>query len=213
MKNKFKNQRGLSRVAKRSGWFTLIEMLIAISLFIAVVTISIGAILSIFDANKKAQATKTVVDNLNLSIENMTRVVRFGGYYYCDSSASSNKTSWRNCPSGGSHLSVTFGGSSTVSCPSGGSYIGGSRIVYRLSSNAIQRSDDGGSNWVSITSLDTIIDTTNSKFYVFGSDPCDSPSTQPYVIAVIKGYVGTKPTIQSIFSIETLMSQRALDFH
>ncbi|OHA93500.1 MAG: hypothetical protein A3E02_01270 [Candidatus Zambryskibacteria bacterium RIFCSPHIGHO2_12_FULL_38_34] len=181
MKNKFKNQSG----------FTLVEMLIAISLFIAVVTISIGALLSIFDANSKAQATKTVVDNLNLSIENMTRIVRFGSNYYCG--ISSNENSVSNCSGGGNSFSVTFDGS---------------RIIYRLSGTTIQRSDNGGS-YTDITSPETVIQYL--RFYVFGSDTSDS--IQPYVIVVIKGYVGNKPTTQSIFSIETLMSQRKLDFN
>ena len=58
MTNKFKNKKG----------FTLVEMLIAISLFIVVTFFSIGSLLSIFDASKRARDSKTVVDNLNFAI-------------------------------------------------------------------------------------------------------------------------------------------------
>jgi len=117
--------------------------------------------------------------------------VRFGSNYYCG--ISSNENSVSNCSGGGNSFSVTFDGS---------------RIIYRLSGTTIQRSDNGGS-YTDITSPETVIQYL--RFYVFGSDTSDS--IQPYVIVVIKGYVGNKPTTQSIFSIETLMSQRKLDFN
>lgn len=182
MIKKFKNE---------NRGFTLVELLIAVSLFIMVVTISLGAMLSIFDANKKARSTKTVVDNLNLSIENMARTVRFGSNYYCGSS--SNIYATNNCSAGGSSLSVTFEGK---------------RIIYSWDSNnkSITRSYDGGTA-ESITSVDTTID--KLTFYVYGSTAGDN--IQPYVSAVIYGYVGTKPTSQANFSIQTLMSQRTLD--
>ena len=188
MTNKFKNQAG----------FTLVEMLIAISLFVVVTTISLGAILSIFDANRKAQSSKTVVDNLNLAIENMARIVRFGNNYHC-ANLNLPLSNPRNCNTGSDTdtlLAVNFGGST---------------IVYRWNgtiNDPIQRSDDGGVNFTDITAPEAKIEYL--RFYVFGADP--NPDTkQPYVVVVIKGYVGNKPTTQTVFSIETLMSQRTLD--
>lgn len=181
MKKIFKTQKG----------FTLTELLVAVSLFIIVVTISIGALLTIFDANKKSQSAKTVMDNLNLSIENMTRTVRFGRDYHCDS-GSGILTSPNNCPGGGTRLAVSFAGDT---------------VVYRLNGTAIQKSDDGGSTYTSITSTDTVIEYL--LFYVFGNPASDS--VQPYVVAVVKGHVGERATVQTTFSIQTLMSQRTLD--
>jgi type II secretory pathway pseudopilin PulG len=181
----------MTKNIKYKKGFTLVELLVAVSLFIVVTTISIGAILSIFDANKKAQSSKTVVDNLNLSIENMARIVRFGDNYHCGSSGSLSVP--QNCSNGDTFLAVTFGGSV---------------IAYRLNGTAIQRSDDGGA-YVSITSPETVVEYL--KFYVFGNPDFDT--NQPYVVAVIKGYVGNRPTNQSTFSIETLMSQRTLDLN
>ena len=177
------------KIFNKNRGFTLVEMIIAITLFTLIATFSIGAVLSIFDANRRAQSSKTVVDNLNLAIENMTRVVRFGSNYYCG--ISSNKNSTRNCSGGGTSLSVTFKGN---------------RIIYKLNGNTIQESDGGGS-YTDITSPETVIEYL--RFYVFGSSNADTE--QPYVIAVIKGYSGNKSTAQSKFSIQTLMSQRDLD--
>ena len=179
MKNKLKNNRA----------FTLVELIIAVALFTLVAFISIGAILSVYDANKRAQASKTVVDNLNLSIENMARMIRFGSSYYCGISSSGTS----DCPTGGDSISVTFDGS---------------RIIYKLSNDgkAIQKKEGGG-NYENITSPETVIQYL--RFYVFGSSVGDA--NQPYIIAVIKGYSGNKLTVQSEFSIETLMSRRKLD--
>jgi prepilin-type N-terminal cleavage/methylation domain-containing protein len=190
MKNKFKKQSG----------FTLIEMLIAVSLFVIVVTISIGAILSVFDANRKSQASKTVVDNLNLSIENMTRTIRFGGNYHCGSGGT--LSSPQNCTdntNGDTFLAVTFYDKNLAR---------NVIVAYRLNGNAIEMSYDGGS-FIPITATEANIQIL--KFRVFGSATSDN--VQPYVVAVIRGYAGSKPTTQSVFSIETLMSQRTLDFH
>ena len=170
--------------------FTLIELLIAVSLFVVLVSISIGAILSVFDANKKSQSTKTVVDNLNLSIENMARTVRFGNNYHCGSGGSFSSP--QNCANGDTLLAVTFKGSV---------------IVYRLNGTAIQISTNGGSSFTNITSADTTVEYL--RFYVFGNP--NSDTIQPYVFVVIKGYTGNRPTTQSSFLIETLMSQRTLD--
>lgn len=173
--------------------FTLVELLIAVSLFVVVAIISIGAILSVFDANKKAQSSKTVMDNLNLAIENMARTVRFGNNYYCG--ISSNLSSVNNCPSGGNSISVTFEGD---------------RIIYSWNgteNDPIRKSEDGGLNYTNITAPEAKIE--HLRFYVFGTTIPDD--NQPYIIAVIRGRVGNKSTNQTIFSIETSMSQRTLD--
>jgi len=170
--------------------FTLVELLIAVGLFTIVASISIGAILSIFDVNKKSESSKTVVDNLNFSIENMARTVRFGGNYHCGSAPTLGNP--QDCSNGDTFLAVTF--NSSV-------------IIYRLNGTAIQRSDNGGSSYTNITSPETVVQYL--RFYVFGSSISDTK--EPYVVAVIKGYVGNKPTNQSVFSIETVMSQRTLD--
>ncbi len=191
----FNFQFSIFNSAKRG--FTLVELIIAIALFTLVAFISLGAILTIFDANRKAQSTKTVVDNLNLAIENMARVVRFGSNYYCG--ASSNISSVNDCSSGDNSLSVTFKGG---------------RIIYRLCGTEIKKSENGDTNcsdngMLAITSSDTKIEYL--RFYVFNTSTSDN--AQPYVLAVIKGYVGSRPTTQTTFSIQTLMSQRKLDFN
>ncbi|MEI6296366.1 MAG: type II secretion system protein [bacterium] len=63
--------------------FTLIEMMVSISIFSIVMVVVIGALLLLSDANKKAQAVRAVVDNLNFAIEDITRNLRTGKDYSC----------------------------------------------------------------------------------------------------------------------------------
>jgi len=70
---------GERKAARRSArGFTLIEMIFSLSLFISVMTVAAGSMLSIIDANRKSQATNTAVDNLNFIIDDMSRTLRTG---------------------------------------------------------------------------------------------------------------------------------------
>lgn len=173
--------------------FTLVEMLIAVSMFVVIATFATGSLVTIFDASKKTQSSKTIMDNLNFAIEDMTRTVRFGDHYYCGVSAS--LVGVNNCANGGNSISVTFKGNREVYSWDG------------VAGHPIKKSDDGGSNYADITPPEVKIQ--YMKFYVFNSIIGDN--NQPYVIAVIKGYTGDKLTTQSSFTIQTVMSQRKLD--
>jgi prepilin-type N-terminal cleavage/methylation domain-containing protein len=67
---------------RRSGGFTLIEMMVSVALFAIVVMISMTAILSIVDSTKKAQSLKSVMNNLNFALETMTRSIKTGEIIY-----------------------------------------------------------------------------------------------------------------------------------
>lgn len=65
-------------IKKTNRGFSLIEMMVAISIFSIVVMISMTAILSVVDSNKKAQSLKSVMNNLNFALETMTRSIKIG---------------------------------------------------------------------------------------------------------------------------------------
>lgn len=187
----------IKRTINKNKGFTLVEIMVAIGLFTIVSFIALGAILTVFDANRRAQSSKTIVDNLNYSIESMARTIRFGNNYHCGTGAP--LTVPLNCtnndpdnPPGSSSMAVTFNGNV---------------VVYRQNGTKIQRSDNGGATYVDVTPPEAIIQ--QLRFYVFGTTVGDI--VQPYVVAVISGYVGSKPTIKSSFFITTTMSQRSLD--
>ncbi len=187
----------LQKIKKNKG-FTLVEIIVSVGIFTFVMFISTGAIYSIFDANRKSQNTRSIIDNLNYTLESMTRTIRFGTTYHCDITTGSVSTP-RDCASGASSISV----SNPPVNPLG-------YVYYRLNAGAIQRSFNLGVTWLSLTSPDVTV--TNLSFRVFGSPSYASGDRlQPQAIVVISGYVGVKATSKTTFTIETTVSQRLVD--
>jgi len=189
--SKFKIQNSTSR------GFTLVELMVSVSVFVVVMVISMGSILSIFDANKKSQTLRTVMDNLNFSLEAMTRTIRFGTNYHCDVTVGDISTpAPRDCPTGATSIVVKSAE--------------GRNVVYKLSGSRIARSINGGSDYY-VSSQDVTI--TDLKFRVIGSTPYSTGGDvyQPQVIITISGYSGIKATTKSTFSLQTTVSQRLFD--
>ncbi|MEK7093249.1 MAG: type II secretion system protein, partial [Patescibacteria group bacterium] len=84
---------------KLSRGFTLIEMIVSVGLFAVVMIICVAALLSLVDANKKAQAIQSVMNNLNVAVDGMVRSIRMGTNYHCgtDLSVTSGLPSSRDC--------------------------------------------------------------------------------------------------------------------
>ena len=174
--------------------FTLVELMVSVSIFSFVMLISMGAIMTILDANRKSQTLRSVMDNLNFALEGMTRTIRFGDTYHC---GGGDITETHDCITGDTSMSVKASD--------------GKRVTYALSGASIAKSEDGGTTYYPVTSPDVIIQ--NVKFYVTGSDQYSlSDLSQPKVIVVVRGYAGTKESTKSSFILETTMSQRKLDF-
>ena len=200
--NKEYSKRNISHIPnynlrfKSGAGFTLIELMVAMSVFIVVMFISMGAILSIFNANQKSKTLRSVMDNLNFAMEGMTRTIHFGTNYHCGTITPT--TSPRDCGDpGDSTLTVKA--------------VDNSQVTYSLVGTRVARSINGGAN-LFLTSPDATI--TTLAFRVYGSPAYSGGADQfqPRAIIVISGYVGLKAGTKSSFSLETTISQRVLDF-
>jgi prepilin-type N-terminal cleavage/methylation domain-containing protein len=189
------------RHPRGNNGFTLIEIMVAIALFTVVMTISVGALLSLVNANKKAQALKSVMNNLNFALENMSRNMRTGTTYHCGTTVSvpSNASSPNDCSNGGVLLALEgrFGNPNTPA----------DQIIYRFISGRIEKSSNGGATFIPITASEVSIN--DMKFYVTGTTPGDT--IHPRIIMVIRGSAGNKASTQTSFSIQTSVSQRLTD--
>jgi len=74
---------------KQSG-FTLIEMLVSLSLFTVVITITVGSLLVLINGNRELVSTQSVMDSLSFSLDSMTREIRTGRSYVCVSASGQN---------------------------------------------------------------------------------------------------------------------------
>lgn len=178
--------------------FTLVEMMVAVTLFTFVMFIATTSLLSIIGLNKKARANQAVINNINAVLEQMMRDIRLGKDYYCDNSFASSGV--KDCESGASVFTFT---------PSTG---GTSKSVYNLGSEykVVQLCQDcfSGGAPTPITSTDISID--NLTFYVTGTNLASKQ--QPFVRIYISGHAFTssatgKPE-RVDFALQTSASQR-----
>ena len=177
------------------------EMIVSVGLFIIVMTIALTAILSMINANRKAQSLKSVMNNLNLALENMSRDIKFGKDYYCGSGPLADPpliNARLDCFSGSPGNLLSYTSKS------------GLQVVYRLNGTKIERSisPNSGGAWVPATAPAPEITINSLKFIVQGSRVGDD--LQPTVIMVISGFAGGRTT-KSDFSIQTTISQRVPD--
>ena len=171
--------------------FTLIEIMTSLSVFLVIMTISMGSILGVFDSNRKSQALRTVMNNLNLSVESMAREMRYGRNYHCGSATPI--TSPLNCVNGDNFISFLSSD--------------GSQVVYRLTGTAIEKSTNGGASYMAITAPEIVID--DLDFYVLGAGS-QAPKLQPKTIVRIKGHSGAGKSLSN-FVLQTMVSQRQQD--
>lgn len=188
--------------------FTLIELMVSVTIFIIVMTISLGAMLSISSADRKAESVKTIMNNLNFALDSMTRTVRTGYGYGCPTVGTDCNTG-----SGGSQIVVTSASGQVVSyclglsgatscnttapttqCPTG-------------STCSILRRYGVSGNFVQMTAPEVRI--ANLSFYVLGSTAGDT--TQPRVVITLDGVVNTGDSTPTAFQIQTTATQRLYD--
>lgn len=181
--------------AKKNRGFTLVELLVAVGVFLVVMTISLGSVISIIESGRKAKTLKAVMTNLNFTLEVMSREIKFGTDYHCGIT-SSNPPSPQNCT--GQSVppddAITFLTSNDT------------HTIYRLNGSQIEKSVDGGSTYVGVTSPEITIE--DLKFYVFGTG---TDGLQPRVLILIRGYAGGQRASGSRFTLQSMVSQRVRD--
>jgi prepilin-type N-terminal cleavage/methylation domain-containing protein len=186
----------------RSRGFTLVEMIVAVGLFSFVMLVSVGALLALTGANRKAQALQSVMNNLNVALDGMVRSIRMGSDYHCGSGGIF--TDPLDCLNGDTTLVFeSFGGDSNNS---------GDQWVYSYysSDSRIYKSVDGGAHNFALTSPEIIIDRDSMKFYVVGTTKGDTE--QPKVVITAQGTAGSANLkTKTTFSIQATAVQRLLD--
>jgi prepilin-type N-terminal cleavage/methylation domain-containing protein len=179
--------------------FTLIEVLVSVSIFAMVMLVATGSVFSIVEANKKTHTLKSVMTNLNFALESMAREIRVGNTYSCDGIG--------DCINGG----TTFQFKANRDINGDGAYDSTDQVIYAVGSGRITKrilgsGPNSNASPIPITAAEISIQAM--KFYVVGSAAADNK--QPKVVITIQGYSGTGTT-RSDFNIETTLSQRAID--
>lgn len=188
-----------TRVSRQAG-FSLVEMIVAVALFSVVMLIAVGALLALVDANRKARALESVMNNLNIALDGLVRGIRMGSVYHC---GTGDPTAAQDCAaSGGATIAFeSYGGDPTDSTDQ---WI----YTYDEATKRLYRSTDGGLNRTAVTAPDITID--EMRFYVTGTSRSDE--VQPKVVVTVKGTAGAaRVKTRSTFYIQATAVQRLLD--
>ena len=199
MKNKSDNNK---------NGYTIVETMIAVSLFIIIVMASMGALLNAGLLNEKSQNMRSIVDNLSFVMEEMSRNLRMGNKYYCVA-GSDDLSNISIAKSGSNCWGIAFR-----------PFTGGNQWVYEIVTADlgltyyIRRSINNGADgtWVQLTPEEIAIDPTSS----FSISGAESPSAlppdyqQPFVTIKLTGKI-TYKNVVSTFSLQTSVSQRVID--
>jgi len=186
---------------KEIAGFTIIEMMIAISLFLIIITIGMGSLLNANLIHRKSQDMRSIMDNLSFIMEDMSRNLRTGYDYHCiDDNNFSTIDSPKSCSEGG-------GGIAFKSSPLGEKwvyYISSDGKIFRATQPPY--SPGSGSAYVELSSKGMKI--SSGTFTVIGAESSDAQ--QPLVTIRLAGDITYKNT-STPFSLQTSVSQRLID--
>lgn len=176
------------------------------ALFIVVITMGVGALMVLINANSKAQNINDSVSNIQFALDSMAREIRTGYAYYCTSGTetSGDINTYLDCNKG-TYLSIIEGGKSLT----GGA--ANRRIAYRYNSGdqSIERKIGTGS-WIRLTNPDIAV--TSMHFNVVNSTPKEAGNNfQPNVTIYMSGQVEGVDNTSSEFELQTTVTKRVLD--
>lgn len=172
--------------------FTLLEMTVSLGLFTIIMFIATNTFLSVVDSDRKSRSIRITTDNLNVSLEDISRRIKTGSSYFCGTGGEA-LLSVNDCAVAQNTLFFTDQN--------------GERVRYTLIGNSIWRSV-GSEPIIQATSPE--INISRLKFYVSGSAPGAPDNKQPMVVVVIDGSVGNAET-GATFKVQTTVTQRVYD--
>ncbi len=113
----------------RKEGFTLIELMVAMGLFVTVITVIVSLFLQASRSERVVARRAAAIDNVSLAVEQMAREVRTGYDFPTITD-----------PGGRKVTELTF------------TNYRGQRVVYRMNVNAIEKSINGGTTFSRLTS-------------------------------------------------------------
>lgn len=193
----------LNKIQKNINGFTLIELMIATTLFTIVMMMGVGSLVVSSNFAKAAQKLRVTVDNVNFAMESMTRELRTGTRYYCSTGNYNiaNDSAVNDCVGG---AFVAFNPQITPSSSSRALYY---RTTRSNGTNSLTKCELSPTLSCSeVVSED--VDVQFLKFYVTGSSLADK--IQPSVEIIIKGVVTVK-NVATPFSLQSMAAQRSTE--
>lgn len=189
---------------KNLSGYTIIETMIATSLFLVIITYGMGSLLNANLIHKKSENSRAIMDNLNFVMEDISRNLRTGYSYHC---------LFGNDNLSSSHIptSCTEGWGIAFEASGGSAVTNNDQWVYYIDEGKLFKSTaNGGSGFVQLTPDEIVLDEL-SHFSVLGAEGVASDNKQqPFVSIHLVGSITSKDGTLP-FSLQTSMSQRLVD--
>lgn len=214
--------------SKGEQGFTLIEAMVSIAIFTIVMVIGISALLNVNSTNKKSQNLRSIIDNLNFTMEDMSRNFKLGSEYHCVTAgdpaivagqANTFLASAQDCNMPGHTGSLIASlepmGGIPIDTDTGAIHAD-DQVVYMFESTdgrpdhcVLRKSTNGGSEFVAITSPEVKIDCARSGFNIYNTQ-VGTYAASPRIVIRIAGVVEYKD-VSTPFNIQTSASQRNIN--
>lgn len=216
----------IKKVNTNSG-FTLVEVMIAVGLFVIVMVAGIGAVISANASHKKSQSQRAILDSMSFILEDMSRNIRLGSSYRCPAGVSTP-----SILSGTDNISAPINGVSPEDCVVGNEAVSlafesqngdktydGDQVVYYFydddndGATSLYKSTNSGQEFFRISAPEVKFANAKSGFTVVGatagtSGPADT--LQPRVTLHLIGEIFYK-NLSTPFDLQTTVSQRLID--
>jgi Tfp pilus assembly major pilin PilA len=207
--------------SKKEKGFTLVEAMVATTVFVVVITIGITAVLNVNVVHKKTQSMRSVIDSLSFIMEDMSRYLKLGNVTHCGEDNFS-------FTAGNIETAVDGEGSECMAIstePFTNPILEGSEPPYDQVVYWITEDDDGvgtilkaptgtshsipDSDWFVLTPPEVDIDLLRSGFTVVGAEQ-SGDGIQPRISIRLAGTVTYRDVVTN-FNLQTTVSQRYLD--
>ncbi|HNW71549.1 MAG TPA: type II secretion system protein [Candidatus Paceibacterota bacterium] len=191
---------------KLASGFTMIETMVAISIFLIVVTIGAGALINAYAINQKSQNLRSVVDSLSFIVEDMSRNIRVGYNYKCFEKGYTVGQEYIGIPS-----SCENGYGIAFEYSTGDTADNNDQWVYYIANGKLYRSTSGLSNYVQMNPDEVFIDSSKSNISILGAENTLQGDTQQPIVKInLVGTITVKKVVTP-FAIQTSVSQRMND--
>ena len=210
--------------------FTLIEVLVAVALFVTIVTLGMGALFQAQSVNARLQANQVILDGMNLSFETMTRDIRYGTIFYCSTEVSINPSTSnvrKSCPfdislfTAGPGTTIVFKPVDAVDPSDRVGYYASSSKIYRWSytNGTVEQPRPVTSDEIEIDTLYFYVTGANTTQQAIDNGNVENATSSVpdnlqaviNVVAIGKTAVKQKNGDQLKFQLQTTVAPRGID--
>lgn len=161
--------------AYRQAGWTLLEMMVAMGLFAFVITIVFSTFVLAITSQRRIMALRNIEDNARFALESMAREIRTGKNF----SNTNSQISFMNAK--------------------------GESVIYRFNNKVIEKSSNGGLDYLPVTSPEVSVDYLN--FYLMGEGAGDNQQPRITITIGATSQVGNQ---SANIKIQTTISGRML---